>query len=320
MRVAIIGAGPIGLYFASLCEKTNIDYTVFEANSEVGGQITNLYPSKIITNIPNEPAIIASEYINNLFSKINPRKILFNTKIFSLEGLCDTFDYIIVATGLGNSQPRKLGVANEDNYNILYSLNNYDFLQNKKVVIFGGGDSALDWAKQLSEISDVALVHRREEFRGNAKTIEGCNLTTYLSYVPEAVQGDKIKIKSVKSGEFLELPYDYILVNFGQELVMTAFEDFPNTYYIGDATGSRTIADGISQAQAVFTKIIGDWWMDQRKTVKNKCSFCKYATPRGCMVTPNSYYCREASDEYYQYLHNNKTQVTQKSFRPWDKK
>ena len=53
---------------------------------------------------------------------------------------------------------------------------------------------------------------------------------------------------------------------------------------------------------------------------KSKCSFCKYATLRGCMVTPNSHYCKEASDEYYQYLRSNKTQPTQKSLRSWDKR
>ena len=53
---------------------------------------------------------------------------------------------------------------------------------------------------------------------------------------------------------------------------------------------------------------------------KNKCSFCKYATSRGCMVTPNSHYCKEASDEYYQYLRNNKQHPAQKSLRSWDKR
>ena len=53
---------------------------------------------------------------------------------------------------------------------------------------------------------------------------------------------------------------------------------------------------------------------------KNKCSFCKYATARGCMVTPNSYYCKEANDEYYQFLRNKKSNTPQKSLRPWDKR
>lgn len=255
MRVAIIGAGPIGLSFAALCEKNNIDYTIFEARNTVGGQLTSLYPNKIITNIPNEPAMTAADYISRLFVEVNPRKILFNTTVFSLESLCDTFDHIIIATGLGNSQPRKLGIADEDKYNVLYSLNDYAFLKNKKVLIFGGGNSALDWAKQLSEVGDITLVHRRDEFRGNAKTIEGCNIKLYLSYIPEKCDSHSILIKSVKTGELVKLPYDYILVNFGQVLVKSSFEALPNVYYIGDATGSRTIAEGLQQAQAVFTKM-----------------------------------------------------------------
>ena len=138
----------------------------------------------------------------------------------------------------------------------MYSLKDYAFLKNKKVIIFGGGDSALDWAKQLSEISDVTLVHRRDEFRGNAETIKDCNIKIYLSYVPESMTENKIKIKSVKSEVDLELDCDYILVNFGQVMSKTEFEKLNNVYYVGDATGTRTIADGIKQANEIFTEAI----------------------------------------------------------------
>ena len=59
--------------------------------------------------------------------------------------------------------------------------------------------------------------------------------------------------------------------------------------------------------------------MYQKNTIKTKCSFCKYYSGRSCMATPNSRYCKEASDEYYQYLHSNKAQTAQKSLRAWDK-
>lgn len=255
MHIAIIGGGPIGLYFATLCEKNNIDYAIFEADAFSGGQLTHLYPEKLITNIPNIDSVKAIDYITELLKNIPAHKILFNYKVTSLKSLDDTFDYIIIATGLGNYQPRKLELADEEKYNILYSLNDYSFLSKKKVVIFGGGDSALDWAKQLSEISDVTLVHRRDEFRGNASTIKDCNLKIYLSYTPEEVTQDNIKIKSVKTGEIVALPYDYVLVNFGQVTSKTQFDELPNVYYIGDVTGSRTIAEGIQQAHSVFSQL-----------------------------------------------------------------
>jgi thioredoxin reductase (NADPH) len=255
MRIAIIGAGPIGLYFATLCEKNNIDYTIFEASSFAGGQLTRLYPEKFIHNIPSIPEIKATDYITNLLAEIPLHKIVFSKKIDSLDNLKQLFDYIIIATGLGEYQPRKLGVKDEDKYNILYSLTDYAFLAHKKVVIFGGGNSALDWAKQLSYICDVSLVHRRDEFRGDVGTIKDCDLDMYLSYVPEEVTEAVVKIKSVKTNETVVLPYDYILVNFGQIPVKIQFEDLPNVYYIGDSSGNRTLADGLHQAQEVFTKI-----------------------------------------------------------------
>ena len=144
MKVAIIGAGPIGLYFASLCEQYNIDYTVFEADSVIGGQLTHLYPEKIIYNIPGLESIKSADYIALLTSNVDSSKIILGTKINSLEELKTSYNYIIIATGIGEYQPRKLGLENEEKYNVLYSLKDYEFLKNKKVVIFGGGDSALD--------------------------------------------------------------------------------------------------------------------------------------------------------------------------------
>ena len=144
MKVAIIGTGPIGLYFAGLCETGNVNYEIFEADSYIGGQLTHLYPEKIITNIPGIDEIKASDYIELLKNKINDNKIKINSKITTLDILKNNFDYIINATGIGEYIPRKLDLENEENYNVLYSLKDYNFLKNKKVIIFGGGDSALD--------------------------------------------------------------------------------------------------------------------------------------------------------------------------------
>lgn len=255
MEVAIIGAGPIGLYFAGLCEEHGISYTVFEADSFVGGQLTHLYPEKLIYNIPGIAETTAAAYIFKLSSKIPTSKIILNNKINAITELKQAYNYVIVANGLGECKPNKLGLDGEEKYNVLYFLTDYNFLKNKKVIIFGGGNSALDWARQLSEISDVSLVHRRDEFRGSADTIQGCDLDLYLSYVPDRLTEKTITIHSVKSDTNLELPYDYILVNFGQTINKTEFETAENVFYIGDTTGSRTIADGILQAQDLFNKI-----------------------------------------------------------------
>jgi hypothetical protein len=78
-----------------------------------------------------------------------------------------------------------------------------------------------------------------------------------LSYIPESLTENKIKIKSVKTADLsIDLDYEYILVNFGQLLTKTEFEKLNNVYYIGDSTGTRTIADGIRQANETFMEVI----------------------------------------------------------------
>ena len=255
MEVAIIGAGPIGLYFANLCEANNIDYKIFEADTFIGGQLTHLYPEKIIYNIPGIPEITAADYIADLSSRLSTNKIILGSKINAIEELKQAYNYVIVATGIGECTPRKLELENEDKYNVLYYLHDYSFLKNKKVVVFGGGNSALDWAKQLSEICEVSLVHRRDEFRGNADTIKGCDLQLFLSYVPKCLSENVVTLQSVKTGEAIGVNYDYILVNFGQLINKTTFEAADNIYYIGDVTGSKTIAEGIEAADNLFKQL-----------------------------------------------------------------
>jgi len=232
--VAIIGAGPAGLYFASLCEKNNIDYIVLEASDKIGGQITNLYPKKEIVDIPGIEMIISGDYISYLEKQVNSQNILLNKKVINIEGnivFCDELTVqaknIVIATGLGFSSPRPLGVEHENECsNIVYHVKDLEFLRNKKVAIFGGGDSALDWAKAVSKLSnDVHLIHRRIEFRGNADTIKDCvNLKIHLPFIPSSIKVENNKASSVQikevvgegqNGKTVDIPVDYVLVNYG---------------------------------------------------------------------------------------------------------
>ena len=232
--VLIIGAGPAGLYFANLCEKGGIDYILLDASDTVGGQITHLYPEKEIIDIPGIKSIVSKDYVQMLLNGINKQNLLLNTKVEKIENntvfagdFIAKSKYIVLAIGLGFSSPRPLGLEHEDECsNILYHLKKFDFLKNKKVAIFGGGDSALDWSREISKISDnVHLIHRRTEFRGNAETIKNCfNLSVHRPYIPYSIEYDNhlaksVTIKEVRSdGEpehFETIPVDYILVNYG---------------------------------------------------------------------------------------------------------
>ena len=149
-------------------------------------------------------------------------------------------------------------------------------------MIFGGGDSALDWAKHLSCISnEIHLVHRRTEFRGNSDTIKNCkNLKIHLPYIPKEIKinGDlatEITIQKVESEELLSIPVDYIFVNFGNVAkqsnfnfpktgaflnVNSSLEVAPHIYAIGDVASyenkTRRIAPGNKEADLVFEQII----------------------------------------------------------------
>ena len=291
-KVVIIGAGPLGLYFASKCEEAGIDYLVLEGSEEMGGQLTRLYPEKDIVDIPGIECIKAKDYIELLKSKIDLKKVVLNAKVTEIKNIdkIQLFagktvyfcEFLIIATGLGASVPRPLGVEHENECdNIIYSVKTFDHLKDKKVAIFGGGDSALDWAKAISAISDhVHLIHRRLEFRGNPDTIKDSkNLHVHLPYVPHSIEyrdskAISVTIKKVDTEEFETIEVDYIFVNYGN---IAAFSSFPfkmegsflpvdenqkvegKVFAIGDVCAyenkTRRVAPGIKEADKVL-KII----------------------------------------------------------------
>lgn len=236
-HILIVGAGPAGLYLASKCQKDGLDYAILEASDSVGGQLTRLYPEKDIIDIKGIELIKAKDYISYLLKQVDSSKILLNKKVSDIipgnkiivktnkeEYSCD---FLVLATGLGSSTPRPLGVNNENDVdNILYKLDDFSSLKDKRVAVFGGGDSALDWANHLSKISDhISLIHRRTEFRGNPDTIKDCNnLKVYLPFVPDHIDVEGSKAKSVtirevveegKTPKYARIGVDFILVNYG---------------------------------------------------------------------------------------------------------
>lgn len=291
-KVVIIGAGPIGLYFASKCEEAGIDYLVLEGSEEIGGQLTRLYPEKDIVDIPGVECIKAKNYIELLKAKISLNRVILNAQVSDIKnsekiqlfaGKTIYFcDFLVIATGLGASVPRPLGVEHESECdNIIYSVKTFDHLKDKKVAIFGGGDSALDWAKAISAISDhVHLIHRRLEFRGNPETIKDSkNLHVHLPYVPFSIEykdgkATSVTIKKVDTEELEKIEVDYIFVNYGN---IASFTSFPfkmdgsflpvdesqkvegRVFAIGDVCAyenkTRRIAPGIKEADKVFKLI-----------------------------------------------------------------
>ena len=186
--VLIIGAGPAGLFAIHQLGIKGLNCHVVDNLDKVGGQCIELYPDKPIYDIPAIPACTGKELTNNLLKQIEPFKTNFylnervqqvtkensEWKIKTNKNKIFITPNIIIAGGVGSFEPRKLSVKSAEkyeNHNIFYSVNDKNKFKGKKVTIFGGGDSALDWTLELSKIANVTLVHRRDEFRGAPHTL-----------------------------------------------------------------------------------------------------------------------------------------------------
>ena len=200
----VIGAGPVGLFAVHQLGIIGLKAEVVDNLDKVGGQCLELYPDKPIYDIPAIPECTGESLTKNLLEQIKPFKTNFhlnervqeilkeenNWKIKTNKNKIFIAPNIIIAGGVGSFEPRKFsvkGVENFENKGIFYSVKDKNFFKSKKVCIFGGGDSALDWAIELSKFAEVTLVHRRNEFRGAGHSVE---------IVKKLEKEDKIKIKT----------------------------------------------------------------------------------------------------------------------------
>ena len=181
--VAIVGAGPVGLFAVFQLGMLKLRSVLIDALSEVGGQCTALYPEKPIYDIPAQPAIEAGALITQLEQQIAPfpSPRLLGRQVNGLRGKTGGFTLttdqgdsvrakaVLVAAGAGafgpNRPPLDGLAAYEASGAVQYYVRRRDDLRGKRVVIAGGGDSAVDWALALKDIARVAVVHRRPKFR-----------------------------------------------------------------------------------------------------------------------------------------------------------
>jgi len=202
--VVIIGAGPVGLFAVHQLGIKGLSAVVIDNLDKAGGQCIELYPDKPIYDIPGIPECTGEELTNKLLEQIKPFKTKFflNERVEEVRQDNDNWyvktnnnnefvsPNIIIAGGVGSFEPRKLTLKQTEKFegkSILYSVKNKDSLKNKNISIFGGGDSALDWALELSKFSTINLIHRRNEFRGAPHT---------LSEIKKLEKTGKIKIKT----------------------------------------------------------------------------------------------------------------------------
>ncbi|MEH6306558.1 NAD(P)/FAD-dependent oxidoreductase [Olivibacter sp. CPCC 100613] len=189
--ICIIGAGPVGLFAVFEAGLLKMRCHLIDALPQVGGQLTEIYPHKPIYDIPGYPAINAQELIDKQMEQIAPFHPTFTLGervealekqddgsyiVKSNEGTCIHAQVVVIAGGLGSFEPRKPeveGLVDFEGKGIYYIIKNPEQFRDRKILIAGGGDSALDWTIFLSEIAEkVTLVHRSDSFRGAPDSAE----------------------------------------------------------------------------------------------------------------------------------------------------
>jgi len=189
--ILIIGAGPVGMFAVFEAGLLKLRCHLIDALAEPGGQCTEIYPKKPIYDIPAYPEILAGDLVKNLAVQIAPFEPTYTLgeRADTIEKLEDgTFivttnkgtkhnaPVVFIAGGLGSFEPRKppiKEIVDFEDKGVEYIIKDPELYRDKRVVISGGGDSALDWAVFLADVaSEVSLVHRRKDFRGALDSVE----------------------------------------------------------------------------------------------------------------------------------------------------
>ena len=247
--IVIIGAGPVGLFTVFEAGLLGLDCVLIDNLDKIGGQCSELYPEKPIYDIPGVPNQTAQEHVDALLKQIEPfnYEVFLNQRVDRLEQLTDDdlsawkvttsennefiTKSVFIAAGAGSFEPRRPpNIENPDRFidkGISYAVRSKDKYKNKDLIIFGGGDSALDWTVELADITkSIKLVHRRDEFRGAPNTeaqmrelVETGNVELLTPYVIEDLLGkdtlEGVQVKNFESKEIEEFACDEILFLFG---------------------------------------------------------------------------------------------------------
>ena len=238
----IIGAGPVGLFAVHQLGIKGLKSIVIDNLDKAGGQCIELYPDKPIYDIPAVPECTGEELTNKLLEQIKPFKTEFflNERVEEVKQDEENWivktnndnefsaPNIIVAGGVGSFEPRKLAVKEAEKFEdkfLFYAVKDKEQFKNKNISIFGGGDSALDWALELSKFSKINLIHRRDEFRGAPHTLSEIKKLEKEGKIfiktpcqLESIKGkDKIDTITLKfdSGKTEQIKTDVVLSFFG---------------------------------------------------------------------------------------------------------
>ncbi|PRO64498.1 NAD(P)/FAD-dependent oxidoreductase [Alkalicoccus urumqiensis] len=239
--VTIVGAGPVGLFTAFYAGMRQMSVKVIDSMPEPGGQLSALYPEKYIYDVAGYPKVKAQSLVDQLYEQaqaFDPTMCMgesvehvtrFEDGTFQLvtpEGVHHS-KTIIVTAGAGAFSPRKLTLEQAEAYEnscLHYFVKDLKRFQNRRVLVCGGGDSAVDWALALNDLaSEVTLIHRRDRFRAHEHSLEQLKQSNVNIRTPYEISGmtgengavQQVTLQQVKGDAADTLDVDDILVNFG---------------------------------------------------------------------------------------------------------
>ena len=243
--ILVIGAGPVGLFTVFEAGILGLKCTLIDNLDKPGGQCAELYPDKPIFDIPGVPYQTAQEHVDALLKQIEPfdYDLILNERVESMSKKDDVWlvttnkgsrvetPNIFIAAGAGSFEPIKPNLERDysslEGNKIFYAIKDKTLFKDKKVAIFGGGDSALDWTVELQKVgAEVSLVHRRDAFRGAPDTEisvrklnEERKIELLTPFIIKDIVGneniDSIKLFNTETKEELEINADYILFFYG---------------------------------------------------------------------------------------------------------
>ncbi len=244
--IAIIGAGPVGLFAIFEAGLLKMRCHLIDYLPQIGGQLSEIYPKKPIYDIPGYPSVLAQELVENLIKQAEPFKpgYTLGERIEVLEkvdernfilktnlGTTIQSKVVVIAGGLGCFEPRKPEVTGlskfENGKGINYMILDPEKYRNQKMIIAGGGDSALDWTIFLSEVcSELTLVHRSESFRGAPDSVnkvmklaEEGKIRLLLNSAINSIEGNEklelVSVQNIKTQEKIDIQTDHLIPLFG---------------------------------------------------------------------------------------------------------
>ncbi|KIL76358.1 NAD(P)/FAD-dependent oxidoreductase [Bacillus badius] len=238
--ITIIGGGPVGMFTAFYAGMRQMSCKIIESLPQLGGQLSALYPEKYIYDVAGFPKVRAQELIDNLREQMNQfdPTVCLEEAVEELEKQGDGIfklttnagvhytKTVVITAGNGAFQPRKLELEGSEKYegkNLHYFINDLNQFAGKKVQVFGGGDSAVDWALMLEPIAEqVTIAHRRDKFRAHehsVETMKNSKVDIKTPFVPAELIGDErieqVVLEEVKGDRKEVIDVDDVVVTYG---------------------------------------------------------------------------------------------------------